>query len=853
MKRPLVWILALLIAAPLLAAPHRLGSDVVPQSQSIMLKLDPRADSYSGTVVIELAVKKESASFDLHAEEMKIEKVTIDGAEAAAKPGDNHLVTITPAAPLKAGKAQMTIEFSNEFDRRAVGLYKMVRKDEPYLFTQFQAIDARKAFPCWDEPGFKIPYELTATVPSQYDALFNTPVADQSEADGWKTITFRKTPPLPSYLLAIAVGTFEYTPVAGTSIPTRVVTTKGQSGLTGVAVEQTPKVLAALEKYFGSKYPFEKLDLVAVPEFWAGAMENPGLITYAEGVLLVDPKAGTPAQRRSNARVTTHELAHMWFGDYVTMAWWDDLWLNESFADWIGDKITDEVFPEYGLALNELQSQQMIMNFDASPLTNAIRQKDVSPEESMRSVGIAYNKGKAVISMFEQWLGPEQFRAGVNRHLAAHAWGNASATDFWNAIGKQTAAPMDTFIAQPGLPLITAEVVAPDKVKLTQSRYLRHGVKADAQSWIVPVALRYSDGETVAQKTVLLDRPSKTFTLDGAKIGWVFPHANGVGYYRWRVPPEQFVELAGHASEGLSPSERIVFVGNLGALLDAGVIHGNEYLDVLQRFSNETDPEVLSALTNALVRVEMALGDDERPLFGAYVRKTVMPVLERIGYERKPGETQTLTMLRPRLLAWTGNLGADPKVIAFAKERAAKFLADPATVDPSIAGIVLSISAYNGGEAAMYDEIQKRFEAATVPSERSRYLGVLSAFRDPALRDKALAYGLSDKLRPNEIFTIPMSQMDSEAGRQKIFEWFMTNYDAIATKIPPPYRASFPRLAGGCSEARLAKAREFFFTPERKVEGMEREMERTEEEVKNCTAFRAREQETIRKYLAAVK
>jgi cytosol alanyl aminopeptidase len=851
MMRNRLAIALLFVAAPLLAAaPLRLGRDVVPLSESFTLKMDPRADTYSGTAVVELSVRKAVPTFSLHAEELKIEKVSIDGVEATSAAGPEQTLVITPGKPLKVGKVKMTIDFSNEYDRRAVGLYKMVHKNEPYLFTQMEAVDARKAFPIWDEPGFKIPYQLTAIVPEQYEVVFNTPAEKESKADGWKTVTFARTKPMPSYLIAIAAGALEYTPVPGTSIPTRVITVKGQSGLTGITVEQTPKVLAAMEKYFDSKYPYEKLDLIAVPEYWFGAMENPGLITYAENILVIDPKAATPTQRRSNARITAHELAHMWFGDLVTMAWWDDLWLNESFADWLGDKIADQVYPEYGIAMNELQSVQGIMNVDASPLTNPIRAKDPHPEEAMRSVGVAYNKGKAVISMFERWLGPEEFRKGVIRYLKAHEWGNAKAADFWAALGKQTAKPMDTFIDQAGLPLITAELVAPNQVKLSQVRYVRAGIKAPAQTWIIPVSLRYSDGTTTRVKTVLLDAPSNTFKLDAPKVEWVFPHADAVGYYRWNLPQAQFATLAAKATTSLSAGERIAFLGNLGALLDAAVIRGNDYLDVINRFSSETDPEVLGSVLTALNRVEGALTEADRPLFAAYVRRTISPVLERIGYTPKPGEPQPLTILRPRLFTWSANIGKDPKAIAFAKEMAPKVLADPSAIHPTLIGTMLSIAAYHGGTEADFEEYRKRFETTTVPAERGRYLGVLGAFRDPKLRDRAFAYALSDKVRPPEIFNLAFSHFDTEEGRAYTFDWVLKNYEAIAAKVPAAFRAGMPGIAGGCDESRLAKAREFFFTPERKVEGMERQMARTEEAVKECVAFRAREAETVRKYLA---
>ncbi|HEX8152506.1 MAG TPA: M1 family metallopeptidase, partial [Thermoanaerobaculia bacterium] len=513
-NRLVVLTLIALVAFPLCAAdaPVRLGRDVVPVSQSITLKLDPRLDTYSGTTVVELDVKKAVPTFNLHSEEINIEKIAIDGVAATTAPGPEQTLVVTPGAPLKVGRAKLTIDFSNEYDRRAVGLYKMVRKDgEPYLFTQFQAVDARKAFPCWDEPIFKIPYQFTTAVPAQYQIVSNTPVEKETQADGWKTVQFKRTPPMPSYLLALAAGSLEFTNVPGTSIPTRIITTKGSSHLTGTAVEQTAPVLAALEKYFGTKYPYDKLDLIAVPEYWFGAMENPGLITYTETAILIDPKTGTPTQKRTNARYNSHEIAHMWFGDLVTMAWWDDLWLNESFADWLGDKIVNQVYPHYGLETQELGQVQGIMNTDASVLANPIRKRDVYPEAAMREVGLAYNKGKAVISMFEKWVGPEEFRKGVQRHMAKHAWGNATATDFYESISKSIVKPMATFIDQPGVPLISAELTGANEVKLTQSRYLRYGSKAEAETWIVPVALRYSDGKQTRTKTVLLDAPTKTF------------------------------------------------------------------------------------------------------------------------------------------------------------------------------------------------------------------------------------------------------------------------------------------------------------------------------------------------------
>src|SRR5687767_10568025 len=453
----------LFLASSLPAATVRLGTDVVPTFQSVTLTVDPRKDDYSGSVKIDLDVKGATSSFRFHAEDLTITSLKLSGAEVSFGKGDDGTVLVSAKEPLKQGKHVLTADFTNKFNRQAVGLYKMLTKDrEPYLFTQFQAIDARRAFPVWDEPSFKIPYQLTVTIPEQYDAIGNSPVTAESAKDGARTIHFARTKPLPAYLLALAVGQFDYTPIAGLGIPGRVIAPKGQGRLSKIAAETTPPVLAALETYFGSKYPFEKVDLIAVPEYWAGAMENPGAITYRDTVLLLASATATPSQRQNLIRITAHELAHMWFGDLVTMEWWDDLWLNESFADWMGDKITDQVHPEFGHLIGELRGIQRVMGADARATTDPIRKLDTSPNEAMNNVGIAYDKGKAVLTMFERWIGPDRFRQGVLDHLKSNAWANANAAEFFASLAKHapagTAAALETFVVQPGIPLVNVEM-----------------------------------------------------------------------------------------------------------------------------------------------------------------------------------------------------------------------------------------------------------------------------------------------------------------------------------------------------------------------------------------------------------
>ena len=557
MRRPLMT--ALLFAGPALAggSEHvRLGTDVVPTRQEVRLKLDPRVDTYSGSVRIELDVRKAGVPLRVHAQEMKVARAAVDGAAATHAAGPDDTLEITPARPLAAGPAVLTIDFTNEYDRRAVGLYKMAQ-GEGYLFTQFEPIDARKAFPCFDEPGFKIPYQLTVEIPAGFDAVSNTPETAGPERNGWKEVRFAQTKPLPSYLVALAVGQLGFVPIEGMGVPGRVVTVRGQERLAKLAARMTPPLLKAAEEYFGTPYPYEKLDLIAVPEYWPGAMEHPGAVTFADGILLLDEATATPSQRRLLARVDAHELAHMWFGDLVTMAWWDDLWLNESFADWLGDKLADQVHPDLQVGLSELQTVQDTMVGDRRAASQPIRRPVEDPTDTLRSVGLVYYKGKSVLGMFERWLGAERFRAGVQLYMKENAWKNATSDRLWDALDRSSKSDLSkalvTFVDQAGLPLVSVERIGGGRVRLAQHRYARAGATLPAQTWKVPVSLRFADGASSRIETVMLDGPTREVALDVKDLAWVFPNAGGTGYYRWDVPAADLDELAAHAGARLSP------------------------------------------------------------------------------------------------------------------------------------------------------------------------------------------------------------------------------------------------------------------------------------------------------------
>lgn len=858
MRAPLLLpLLTLLSVSPLAAAPApRLGHAVDPTDQAVTLRLDPERKDYSGSVRIALAVHQRVSALRLHAA-MPLLSLNISGAAGAV--GATHKqqgqeVVVSLAQPLEPGAYTLTADFQQAFGQKAVGLYRVVQDGRGYAFTQFEPADARLAFPCFDEPDFKIPYQLTLEIPPGMEAVSNTPVERDALRGGLRALTFKKTRPLPSYLLAIAVGPLEFAPIPGLSVPGRVVTPRGQRHLAARAVAITPKVLQAMESYFGTPYPYEKLDLIAVPEYWPGAMENPGAITYRDHYLLHDAKTETPEQHQTLVTITAHELAHMWFGDLVTMRWWDDLWLNESFAEWMGTKIASQVAPQYHLDVAAAQEAQDIMQTDARPTTEAIRQATSDPDEALRRVGLHYRKGKAVLGMFERWLGPERFRAGIQAYLRQHRDGNATSADLWAALqaaagGAAVTQVIASFIDQPGLPLISVEVLPGGQVRLSQQRFHNAGVAVAAQGFRVPVSLKFSDGKVTGQRTVLLEGQSQTVTLTRGELAWVFPHAEAVGYYRWTLPRERLQALAQQAQQALSPAERVALLGDLAALLSAGLLPADELLRALGLLADDPDPQVLSALLGVLGRVHQALVTDElRGAFAGYLQKVLAPARRRFGLSPQPGEDPRVTLLRPELLEWLGARGEDPEVLGLAAQRAQAYLRDASSLDPSTAATWLGLAALRG-DRALLTAYQRRFEGAKVPSEREHLLEALGRFQAPPLREEVLRYSVSGALRTHELLGLPFTAAEAPGARPAVFRWMTQSFDALAQRIPASFMPHLVQLASGCEEPLASEAQRFFTQPAHHRPGVDLALAKLQQRVSDCAALRRREGAALARFL----
>ena len=845
--------------SPLFAADTiRLKKEVVPTFQTIDLKIDAREADYSGTVSIDLEVLNPTSEFIFHAEDIELNKVLLPSADKeldyTLTTGAKGRVTLTTSQIMQKGSYKLEIDFTTSFNTQPVGLYRTEVDGESYLFTQFEESDARKAFTCFDEPAFKFPYQMTLSVPEEHIAIANTPVAKETIADGWKTYEFEKTKPLPSYLLAIATGPLETIEVPDMPIPTRIVTVKGKTHLASQAIKSTPLILKELVAFFGRPYPYKKLDLIAVPEFWPGAMENAGAITYRESLLLFD-KTPTISQLRSQASVTAHELAHMWFGDLVTMEWWDDLWLNESFATWMGIKISHKVYPDYGLGIRSVKSGLRVMTSDARPTAIAIRPPGSETADLLRNIEAIYSKGQAVLSMIENWVGEEKFRQGVVNYINDNAWGNATGSDLWNSLsaasGQDVAGVMSTFIVQPGVPLLTVTSGDDNKITITQSRFSNYEVEVAQQIWQIPVTLKYFDGQSVKQKSFLLTEKNQIVSLDTKSAPkWIFPNASATGYYRWQVSKEMLVNLMDDAREYLNPSERIGLLSNLSALLDSGEIKVSDFLDALSMLAGYKDPAVIGSLISSLAKVERAFTPDElKSDFAVYVNHLLMPSLERLGMEAKNDEKEEETLLRPRLINWLADEGENEEVRSYLKTLAKKYLEEPTSIDPSLVGVSLSNYAKDG-DSVLFEDFKSRFLAAKIPAVRSRFLRTLGQFRDTALINQALDYTLNGDLYSQEVISIPFTVSgQSEYYDQFIFEWFLENYEVLMSKLPQAFASSIVFIAGGCSIDRFNMGNEFFTDEDRLVVETHQQLARVEAQVNDCVNLRSREGEAVAEYL----
>lgn len=862
----------------------QLPRTVRPTRYTLSLRVVPSRQRLQGTVRIRVEVDEAVRRIWLHGKDLQVDQATVTPAGGEPIQATWEQVTEDGVAalrlpqPLQAGAASVEIRYHAPIREDLDGLYRVETAKKAYAFTQFEAIAARSAFPCFDEPSFKAPFDVVLEVKSEHEALANTPaVRKESLEDGFKRIQYATTEPLPTYLLAWAVGpldivegpTLPPNDVRDEPIPLRGVAVEGKGEQLAYALEHTLPLLAELERYFGIAYPFRKLDVVAVPDFAAGAMENVGLITFREWLLLLDPDQAGERQRRAFAYVMAHELAHQWFGNLVTMPWWNDLWLNEAFATWMGHRVVAQVHPEYGAWIGLLASVQRAMKEDSLRNARAVQQPIESNHDIRNAFdAITYEKGAGVLAMFERYLGEEEFRRGIREYLQAHRWDNATSQDLLNALAEAAEEPrvrsaFTTFLEQPGLPSVETTLDCAGEtptVTLSQRRYLPVGSEASrAMHWQIPVCLRYqAQGEPQRQCT-LLTQEQQTLPLQTASCPhWLMPNADGAGYYRWFLPSEALSALMEKGYASLSARERLATADALHAAFESAALKASEVFPYLDRLATDTRRRVAVAPMDLLEFARDYLAAEAwREEVEAYGRTLYTPVLQRLGWKARDEDDGEVKLLRASVIDFLANVGGDASV----RERAAKLGRDvlgigadgelnPDAVSPDLLGTALATAVQEGGEP-VFEVALERFEQTEDANLRYRLLAALSSVRDPQLSERALQLALSPKLRRNESLVPVARQMRDSSTRARAWRWLKEHFDALSERVPATRAgrlASFPSVF--CSEERAQEARAFFEPKVKELLGGPRNLAAALEEIRLCAARVDAQRESTRKLLS---
>jgi len=837
---------------------QRLPQNVRPEHYTLTLTPDLTAATFKGTETIEATLKESASSITLNAAEITFKSVsaTVAGKDQTAQvslDADKEQATFSFAQPLPAGPVELKIEYSGILNNKLRGFYLSKTAKRNYAVTQFEPTDARRAFPSFDEPAMKATFDTTLVVDTGDTAISNTNIVSDTPAGTDKhAIHFATTPRMSTYLVAFLVGDFQCTSGEADGVPIRSCATPDKVEYGKFALTAAEYVLHYYDTYFGIKYPMPKLDMIALPDFEAGAMENFGAITYRETDLLIDEKTASNDARKNVAEVVAHEMAHQWFGDMVTMEWWNNLWLNEGFATWMENKPVAAWKPEWKIPEDVAIGLNQTLSLDAQKTTRAIRAEANTPDQINEMFdGITYGKAGAMLSMVENYLGEETFRQGVHNYLAAHIYGNATAEDFWNAQTANSHKPVDkimsSFVAQPGEPLLTFDRANNGKVTVSQERFFLDSKDAtgEEQTWTVPVCFKAASA--VGSECEILQSTQQELPIPAASF--FFGDAAGAGYYRTAYSPADYKKILANIETGLKPTERITFVGGQFALTRAGQASIGDYLNLAAALKADPTPDVLATVETGLgtTFARIASSQKERDALQTWTREIYGPEYAKLG-PPSAGDSPEKRELRAMLMGILGGAD-DPKVIAQAKELTLKHLADPGSVDPTLSGPAMFVAAEHG-DAALFDALQKTFETAQDPTLQESALRAMSVFRDPALEKRALDYAVSGKVRNQDSVFVFVIAMQSEETRGVAWQYIQDNWPKVKDQITTMMGGYLVGAAGSfCSAEKRDEATQFFAT--HPVPASESALKRAQNSINACIDLRAEQGPKLKDWLAS--
>ena len=722
----------------------RLPRDVLPRRFQATLTLDLDARTFSGESELTLSVEQPVGSIVLHAVELSVAHAEVSAAgrvvhaKVRVQPV-SETVVLELDSELPTGEARLHLRWSGGFTDGLRGLYLA----GSVAATQFEAADARRVFPCFDEPAFKCTWALTVKVPPGLVALSNGRVLAEEFDGPHRKVRFAETEVLPSYLVALVVGPLVSTAEeSAAGVPVRTWCLAEKHALLDFGQQTAIAVLPRLQDYFGLPYAFGKLDQVGIPDFEAGAMENAGLITYREVALLLDPATAPLSVQKRVAEVVTHELAHQWFGNWVTMVWWDDLWLNEAFATWMAYKIVDGWRPSWRVWLDFDSGKATALHLDALRSTHPIRGTVANAAEATESFdAITYEKGGAVLRMIEGFLGEDAFRSGIRDYMRKHARGNAVADDLWSALARASQVPVvelaNAWIRQSGYPVVAVTLEA-GRVRMSQERFFSEPGLSGAESWPVPVVLAWGDDRGRHTRAYLLEGKTGEVTLDAVgQVRWLDANAGSTGFYRVAYSADLLAGL-GKSLGDLLPAERIGLLADQWSLVRAGRARISDFLDLVLAFGDETDHAVLDELVGRLAYVEARLVDGEdQERFRRLVERLFLPRLQQMGWDPVAGETDQDRLRRAALLRATAGIARARSVLSETGPRVDRVLNGQRTaLDPNLVDTAVAVTARDG-DATLFDHLRTVFPAEPDPAVKRRYLLALTAFEKPELVERA--------------------------------------------------------------------------------------------------------------------
>jgi aminopeptidase N len=831
---PVAALLALALASPAWTAPAHpkaartappahvaLPANVAPERYAIVIRPDAGRLTFSGHEDVALTVKSTTNRIVLNAADIAFQKVALSGVAGASTvvlDKNQQTAAFMFDHPIPPGRYSLAIDYTGVIYEQASGLFALDymgdHGKQRALFTQFENSDARRVIPCWDEPGVKAVYSLTVEAPPGQMAVSNMPVArtDHVERRGGPPadiVHFADTPKMSAYLLFLALGDFEriHRMVGKTDVG--VVVRRGDTAKAQFALDAASDLLPYYNDYFGAPYPLPKLDFIAGPgrsQFFA-AMENWGAIYYFDYALLVDPKLTSEAEKQNIYVDIAHEMAHQWFGDLVTMAWWDDLWLNEGFASWMENKATDHFHPEWKIWLQTKDDEQKAMRTDAAAGTHPV----ITPIHDVFAAanafdGITYQKGHAVIRMLETYVGEDVFRAGVRNYIAHHAYGNTVTDDFWSEIDKVSPRKITgiahDFTLQAGVPLITVDEGPGKGLRLTQSRFGADAASKAPRSWRTPVTV----GNLAAPWKTMVSAKAPATAARAAGDAPLL-NAGQTAYFRSRYAPELEARIV-KAFPTLPPVDQLGLIYDSRALGEAGYAPMSDFLAIARNAEGVDEPVVLQALATSLAAVDDLYRDGpRRTAFRAFGRARLAPAFARLGWDARPGEPDNAAILRRSLITTLARFD-DPAVVAEARRRFAAWLKAPESLTGTARQTVLQIVAEHA-DAAEWDQLHALAQKTTNVTDRTRLYRDLAVGHDPALADKALALALTKE--PSVTDVPEMISSVAKTFPEKAFDFALANRAAVDALVEPTSRTSFFTLlaSGSTTPAMLPKLEAF--------------------------------------------